>query len=54
MWEHYKNRSFINQLGTDPAGIPQLDKTGKWSDTAYNAASKSYKFREREVFTGKI
>ncbi|MBK9510353.1 MAG: hypothetical protein IPO04_13260 [Cytophagaceae bacterium] len=53
MWEHYKNRWFISQLNTDPASIPQLDKTGTWSDTAYNVASRSYKFREREVFTGR-
>ena len=53
MWEHYKNRWFISQLNTDPASIPQLDKTGTWSDTAYNAASRSDKFREREVFTGR-
>jgi phosphatidylserine/phosphatidylglycerophosphate/cardiolipin synthase-like enzyme len=52
MWEHYKNRSFINQLQIDPNRIETLDTTGQWSKTAYNPLSRSYKFRERIVFSG--
>ncbi|WP_305951981.1 phospholipase D-like domain-containing protein [Emticicia oligotrophica] len=54
MWEHYKNRSFINQLQIDPNQIETLDTTGQWSKTAYNPLSRSYKFRERIVFSGGI
>ncbi len=62
MWEHYKNRAFINIImerqkanntfrHDDLSGIT-LKEDGSWSRTAYDPESLSYKFREREVFAG--
>ncbi|MFZ2899699.1 MAG: phospholipase D-like domain-containing protein [Saprospiraceae bacterium] len=59
MWEHYKNRHFINAIygkrkATEKEEIAQmlLKGDGSWSDTAYREHRLSYKFREREVFAG--
>jgi phosphatidylserine/phosphatidylglycerophosphate/cardiolipin synthase-like enzyme len=55
MWEHYKNRNFINDIvatSGQSALATSLSENGDWSSTAYNSQSRSYKFRERVVFTG--
>lgn len=59
MWEHYKNRHFINAIygkrkATAREELAQmlLKGDGSWSDTAYREHRLSYKFREREVFAG--
>jgi phosphatidylserine/phosphatidylglycerophosphate/cardiolipin synthase-like enzyme len=57
MWEHYKNREFINSMietGGAAASDKPLIENGSWADTAYNPASTSYKYRERIVFSGGI
>lgn len=57
MWEHYKNRAFINEImGNTPptAANILLAENGSWSDREYNEQGSSYKFRERIVFSGGI
>ncbi|MCB9285051.1 MAG: hypothetical protein H6563_13315 [Lewinellaceae bacterium] len=59
MWEHYKNRHFINTIyakrkasRAEELAQMLLDSDGSWSNTAYRETARSYKFREREVFAG--
>ena len=59
MWEHYKNRHFINTIyanrkasRAEELAQMLLDGDGSWSGTAYRETARSYKFREREVFAG--
>ena len=59
MWEHYKNRHFINKIyskrqATRAEQLAQmlLEGDGAWSNTAYKDTARSYKFRERQVFAG--
>lgn len=59
MWEHYKNRHFINQIYSKRKATKQeelaqmlLAGDGSWSNTAYREHRLSYKFRERQVFAG--
>jgi phosphatidylserine/phosphatidylglycerophosphate/cardiolipin synthase-like enzyme len=59
MWEHYKNRHFINTIYANRVASRQeqiaqmlLAQNGAWSNTAYRETSRSYKFRERQVFAG--
>jgi hypothetical protein len=55
MWEHYKSRAFINQINNQTAGENKfLKEDGSWSDTAFRRHEKSYKFRDRLVFSGKV
>jgi len=59
MWEHYKNRHFINTIykhrtasRAEELAQMLLDGDGSWSNTAYKDTARSYKFRERQVFAG--
>jgi phosphatidylserine/phosphatidylglycerophosphate/cardiolipin synthase-like enzyme len=57
MWEHYKNRAFINDIMVTSgrsAAAQSLSENGDWSTTTYDSQSSSYKFRERLVFSGEI
>jgi len=54
MFDHYKSRSFINQISTHTAGSESyLKEDGSWSDIYFRRHEKSYKFRDRTVFAGK-
>ncbi len=57
MWEHYKNRAFINDMIAQ-RGMSEkqnlLLENGSWANTAFNPNSPSYKFRERQVFVGQV
>ena len=52
MYDHYKSRWWISEL--HGSGLPQnihLKSDDSWSDTAFNEASNSHKFRDRLVFS---
>lgn len=55
MFDHYKSRWFINQFYSDTVSEDRyLADDGSWSDISFNPNSPSHKFRDREVFAGKI
>ena len=54
MFEHYKNRAFINMINDQSAGDQKfLKNDGAWSDIYFRRHENSYKFRDRPVFSGK-
>ncbi|MBK7336471.1 MAG: hypothetical protein IPJ00_09970 [Saprospirales bacterium] len=59
MWEHYKNRAFINTIYANRTASKAEEKAqmllkgdGAWSNTSYKETARSYKFRERQVYAG--
>ena len=57
MFDHYKIRDFINsiQRGTADADDKYLKETVEgWARTSFDPNARSHKFRDREVFSGKL
>lgn len=56
MYDHYKSRDFINsiQRGTAAPDDKFLKESEAWAATSFNPQARSHKFRDREVFAGKI
>lgn len=55
MFDHYNSRAFINKiLANGGTGDRPLVPDSSWSRTAFSAAAKSHKFRDRLVFSGQL
>ena len=56
MYDHYKSRDFINSIQDSTAAADDkfLKESEVWAATSFNPQSRSHKFRDREVFAGKI
>lgn len=55
MFDHYKSRGFINALSADgPNEEHFLAPDNSWATTSFDPAARSHKYRDREVFVGRV
>ncbi|MBT8234530.1 MAG: hypothetical protein HKO66_07315 [Saprospiraceae bacterium] len=55
MYDHYRSRMFINDVFKGKKERTYLEEDGnKWTKTAFDPKSNSFKYRDRLVFSGRI
>lgn len=53
MFDHYKSRAFLNTIYAAVESPDRyLEEAEAWSNIYFNPSSRSYKFRDRQVFSG--